>query len=118
MYGATIGKLAILDCEATTNQAVCACTPFEGISNRYLFIYLRAWRKRFTSMGEGGAPPNISRLKIINTPFALPPLAEQNRIVARIKDLNTRCDALESQLRIQHDSANALAASAVHHLAV
>ena len=34
MYGATIGKVAILAEPAVTNQAVCGCTPFEGVSNR------------------------------------------------------------------------------------
>ena len=38
-------------------------------------------------MGEGGAQPNISREKIIAFPFALPPLAEQQRIVAKIEEL-------------------------------
>ena len=39
MYGATIGKLGILDISATTNQACCACIPYEGIHNKYLFYY-------------------------------------------------------------------------------
>ena len=33
MYGATIGKTAILKVSGTTNQAVCACTPNTGIFN-------------------------------------------------------------------------------------
>lgn len=37
MYGATIGKLGILEIPATTNQACCACIPYNGIHNRYLF---------------------------------------------------------------------------------
>ena len=45
MYGATIGKLGILQIEATTNQACCACIPFDGMYNKYLFYYLMASRK-------------------------------------------------------------------------
>ena len=37
MYGATIGKLGILNIEATTNQACCACITHEPISNKYIF---------------------------------------------------------------------------------
>ena len=86
MYGATIGKVAIAGIELTTNQACCACTPYI-IYNRYLLYYLLACKKTFTEMGEGGAQPNISREKIIAFPFALPPLAEQHRIVAKIEEL-------------------------------
>ena len=38
MYGATIGKLGIMKIEATTNQACCACVPYNGIFNKYLSI--------------------------------------------------------------------------------
>ena len=81
MYGATIGKVGILNIEATTNQACCACLPFEGIYNKYLFYYLMSQNKNFNKMGEGGAQPNISRTKIINYLFPIPPFKEQKRIV-------------------------------------
>lgn len=95
MYGATIGKSSILKVRATTNQAVCACTPFGCISNRFLLTLLKAYKPRFTNMGAGGAQPNISREKIIATVIALPPLAEQGRIVAKVDELMALCDKLE-----------------------
>ena len=94
MYGATIGKLGILGLDATTNQACCACIPYSGVFNKYLFYYLMAYRRSFIKMGEGGAQPNISKEKIVNTPFALPPLAEQKRIVAKIEQLLPLCESL------------------------
>ena len=97
MYGATIGKSSILEVPATTNQAVCACTPFSGVYNVFLLKLLRAYNKRFINMGAGGAQPNISREKIIATVIALPPLAEQHRIVAKVDELMALCDALEQQ---------------------
>lgn len=97
MYGATIGKLGILEIEATTNQACCACSVFNGINNKFLFYFLRSMRENFKEMSEGGAQPNISKDKISKTVFPLPPLAEQKRIVAKLDELMANCDQLESK---------------------
>ena len=97
MYGATIGKVALLKVEATTNQAVCACTCFDGFFNRYLLSFLKAHKGYFSSRGAGGAQPNISKEKIIHTLVALPPLEEQKRIVAKVDQLMALCDELEEK---------------------
>ena len=86
MYGATIGKVGILTYPATTNQACCACFPLE-ICNEYLFYFLMSQKVAFVKQGEGGAQPNISKEKIVATLMPLPPLAEQYRIVVKIKEL-------------------------------
>lgn len=95
MYGATIGKLGILDISATTNQACCACIPYEGIHNKYLFYFLMSMRRSYIGMAEGGAQPNISKEKIVNSLIPLPPLAEQKRIVAKIEEVLPFCDRLK-----------------------
>ena len=86
MYGATIGKVGILTFPATTNQACCACLPI-GIYNEYLFYFLMSQKVAFVKQGEGGAQPNISKAKIVATLMPIPPLAEQYRIVAKIKEV-------------------------------
>ena len=86
MYGATIGKLAIVGKDLTTNQACCGCTPYL-IYNWYLFYFLMASRDSFIKKVEGGAQPNISRVKLVEHLIPLPPLKEQHRIVAQIEKL-------------------------------
>ena len=86
MYGATIGKLAIVGKDLTTNQACCGCTPYL-IYNWYIFYFLMASRDSFIKKGEGGAQPNISRVKLVEHLIPLPPLKEQYRIVAQIEKL-------------------------------
>ena len=116
MYGATIGKLAILRVKATTNQAVCACTCFEGFFNEYLFFVLKALRSHLTRRGAGGAQPNISRQKIVQTAVPVPPEEEQRRIVTEVGELMALCDELEAQLQQSQAEAEKLMDSVVHHL--
>ena len=92
MYGATIGKLGILEIPVTTNQACCACIPYAGMNNKYLFYYLMSMRQSYIGMAEGGAQPNISKEKIVNSLLPLPPVEEQLRIVAKIEELLTYVD--------------------------
>ena len=96
MYGATIGKVGILKFPATTNQACCGCIAPESIYNKWIFYYLLSQKTNFQKRGEGGAQPNISKEKIIITLMPLPPLAEQQRIVARLEELLPLCDGLLS----------------------
>lgn len=87
MYGATIGKLGILNIPSTTNQACCACIKYADINIKYLFYYLLSERDNLRKKGEGGAQPNISREKIIAYLLPLPPLAEQQRIVEKLEEI-------------------------------
>ena len=95
MYGATIAKLGLLEIEVTINQACCACTPFSGIINKFLFYYLFSQKQNIKDKAEGGAQPNISKEKLINFPFPLPPLKEQHRIVQKIEQLFALVDIIE-----------------------
>ena len=88
MYGATIGKLGILNISCATNQACCACIAYNNIiENIWLFYYLLSQRSNLIGLGAGGAQPNISKQKIISYLIPLPPLEEQRRIVARLDEI-------------------------------
>lgn len=102
MYGANIGEVGILGIEATTNQAVCACELLSGVSNKFLLHFISYQKSAFIKQGAGAAQPNISREKIIATPFALPPREEQQRILNKIDSLFKVCDELE-KLRLDKE---------------
>jgi restriction endonuclease S subunit len=108
MYGATIGKVAILATNAVTNQAVLGCTPHDYVYNRFLFYFLLSQKQNFMNMSEGGAQPNISKVKIQSYPIPLPPLAEQRRIVAKVDALMALVDQLEAQQAQAQVTASAL----------
>lgn len=46
-------------------------------------------------MAEGGAQPNISKEKIVNSILPLPPLDEQRRIVAKLEEILPLCERLK-----------------------
>lgn len=98
MYGANIGEVGILEVEATTNQAICACQTFSKINNQFLKFLIDSLKGYFISQGAGAAQPNISRVKIINSIVPLPPFNEQQRIVEKINQLMALCDDLEKQI--------------------
>jgi len=90
MYGATVGKTAILGIEATTNQAVCAIFPEENIERDFIKYYIMYVRPKLIerSRNLGGAQPNISQevIKALKIPLPFknnkPDLEEQKRIAA------------------------------------
>ena len=87
MYGQgkTRGQVAILNIEATTNQAVAAIQPCEICNKIYMFQYLRLMYETIRCMARGGnqANLNLSLVKSINIP--LPPLSLQNLFAQRIE---------------------------------
>ena len=116
MYGATMGKVAILGEAAVTNQAVCGCTPFSGLLNQFLFLFLLSQRQQFQAASEGGAQPNISKVKIVWTAFPLPPLAEQHRIVTKVDELMALCDRLEAARKDREAKRDRLSAASLARL--
>ena len=83
MYGATVGRVALLGVDAATNQAVCTIEPNPEIADaRYVYHALQEKLTYFLSRAAGGAQPNISQAIVRDTKLALPPLDEQRRIAA------------------------------------
>jgi len=99
LYGATIGKIGILGIEATTNQACANCiVDPKKISKEFLFYYIFSQRQNLIEAGQGGAQPNLTNQIIHDWPIYLPPLTEQQRIVARIEALLTHINAARDRL--------------------
>ncbi|MDF7798414.1 restriction endonuclease subunit S [Pontiellaceae bacterium B1224] len=116
MYGANIGEVGILEIEAATNQAVCACKTYTNFDENYLLNLITSLKPYFINQGAGAAQPNISREKIVSTIFPLPPLPEQHRIVERIDQLMARCDELEKLRKEREEKRLAVHAAAIKQL--
>jgi type I restriction enzyme S subunit len=90
MYGATTGKVGILNIPATTNQAVCAILPKAELDRDYLFWFLRQHRYEFITISKGGAQPNISQTLINHTEIPLPPIQEQKNIAQLLTEIEVK----------------------------
>lgn len=95
MYGATIGKLGLLKCDAATNQACCAIFP-KKTDVLYLYYFLLHNRENIIAMGCGAGQPNVSQeiVKKINIPLP-PTIKEQQRIANALSDVDTLIANLE-----------------------
>lgn len=87
MYGQglTRGRAAVLDIEATTNQAVCVMIPDDKLYNKYLFYYFMANYWHLREKAVGGNQPNYNSKIIGDFVLYLPSIQEQQEIV-RILD--------------------------------
>ncbi len=80
MYGATIGKVGLLDIETATNQACCVLGKTSYFKIKYLFYEFQSFKQNIISMGYGGGQPNISQELIRQLRLLCPPIPEQTTI--------------------------------------
>lgn len=95
MYGATIGRLSLLEIEATTNQACCVLADSSFFSIKFLFYWFLSNRSNIISLSYGGGQPNISQEIIRNIKIPCPSVEEQSDIV---KFIDHKCSAINASI--------------------
>ena len=93
MYGATVGRLGILEKESTCNQACCAfiCDPKQS-DYRFLFYVLLGNRTNIIGLASGAAQQNLSGQQLKLVELAFPPLALQKNIANVLASIDDRID--------------------------
>ncbi len=91
MYG-SIGKLGITGMECCTNQAIAFAKEMYGVTTKYMYYYLARIKPDLISQGKGGTQKNISLTVLNSFDVVVPPIEEQERIVARIEELFSELD--------------------------
>jgi type I restriction enzyme, S subunit len=89
-----------------------------SVDNRYLAYALRSPHafEYATRVATGTAQKTVPLSGLRRLPIPVPPLAEQQRIVARVDELMGLIDRLEERLTTVRTKHAAFAAAAVHHL--
>ena len=82
MYGATIGKMGILNIETTVNQACCVLPESSIIDTKFAFYVFSVAKTDLILQSRGGGQPNISQDTIKNERVIIPPVQEQRSIVS------------------------------------
>ncbi|HEB8308136.1 TPA: restriction endonuclease subunit S [Campylobacter coli] len=104
MYGATAGKLGILNLDSTTNQAICAFLHKDKnikFLEKFLFYFLFFLRDKIIKDSFGGAQPNINQTYIKNLQIPLPPLKEQEQIASHLDELSSHVKNLKQNYQAQ-----------------
>lgn len=103
--GATTGKISFVDehfpyKEAFVNEHVFICRPFSNINSKMIFYYLfsKEGQERILDNFTGSAQGGINQKFAKNTLIPLPPLPEQNRIVAKLDQLFGQLELIKGSL--------------------
>lgn len=85
MYGATIGKVCIVDFETTTNQACCNIVEGNVFDNKFLMYWFIGHKKHIVNLSYGGGQPNISQ-DVIKSLIVPSPHKSEQTAIARFLD--------------------------------
>ena len=98
MYGATIGKLGIMEMNAATNQACCALQLSEKLHSKYSYYLMLDVRDYLITQAYGGGQPNISQEILKQLYLFYPPLPEQKAIA---NYLDKACERIDKIIAIK-----------------
>lgn len=96
---APIGYVVISSVNLSTNQGFKSLVPARGVFNEYIYYYLKGSKAKAEALATGTTFKEISGSAFSRFPCALPPLNEQQRIVAKIEELFSELDAAAASFK-------------------
>lgn len=98
--GRALGRCFLVDKNDiyTLNQRIGGVIPLEGINSKFLNIILDR-NSYYLNFDDGKKQTNLRKDQILSCPIPLPPLHEQEQIVAMLEELMAFCDGLEESIK-------------------
>ena len=93
---APVGPTNLADKPCCIGRGLAALRPYPEVDTRYILLSLKAFKPSIEAIGFGSTFVAITKNQLMSFPLALPPLAEQRRIVAKVNELMSLCDQLET----------------------
>ena len=97
---APVGPTNLAPCTLSIGRGLAALRAEDGLSNRYLLWAMRATATRLADKATGTTFPAVSGKVVRSHMIPVPPLPEQQRIVASIEEQFSRLDAAEASLAL------------------
>lgn len=113
---APIGHVGIAAQPLATNQGFKSCVPYVSEMTEYLYLFLRYVGPIVDASATGTTFKEVSGKQVALIPVPVPPLAEQERIVAKVDELLELCDDLEAHQEHRHRATSRFRSSALHAL--
>lgn len=103
---APVGPTNLSPGRVCIGRGLAAIRPSPDINLRYLLHYFRFFEARLSAKGTGTTFKAITQTIIKNLDVPVPPLFEQERIVARIEELFSQLDASVNELKTVKERLN------------
>ena len=109
---APIGYVFINECDMSFNQGCKGLVPSNEILVEYLYYFLFSSKQLLNELGTGTTFKEISSKTLSNVSFSYPPLAEQERIVAKLDVAFAEIDKAVEVVNERYNNTNILIATA------
>ena len=90
---APVGPTNLAPCKVCIGRGLTAIRPSEVLLTRYVLLFFRYFEAQLASKGTGTTFKAITQDVVKNLEIPIPPIPEQERIVARIEELFSQLDA-------------------------
>jgi type I restriction enzyme S subunit len=95
---APVGPTNVSDSECCIGRGLAALRPLSGTNTKYVLYFMRSFQRKLENLATGTTFAAVSKTDLETFLIAIPPLAEQHRIVDKVDELMALCDTLKASI--------------------